>query len=53
MKNYMTKENKIDYLIVKCNNEECFYDLTKPLYCAKCPEGKLIDICFNCEKENE
>lgn len=43
----------IDYLLVKCNNEECFYDISKPLNCAECKEGKLIDICQRCNKENE
>ena len=44
---------KQEYLIVKCNNKKCFYDTSKPLNCAKCKEGKLIDICWKCGKENE
>jgi len=44
---------EIDYLLVKCNNEECFYDLSKPLNCGYCDEGKLYDICNRCGKENE
>ena len=46
-------DKKIDYLLVKCNNEECFYDTSKALNCGYCNEGKLVDICRKCGKENE
>jgi len=44
---------KEKYLIVKCDNEECFYDNSKPLNCPNCDEGKMIYICRTCNKENE
>ena len=44
---------KKDYLIVECNNKKCFKDTSKRINCASCKEGKLIDVCWNCGKENE
>ena len=38
-------------LLVYCDNEECFYDITKPLHCVKC--GKLFIECFHCGKINK
>lgn len=39
------------YLIVKCENEDCFSDISKPVSCEICSEGELYMKCFNCGKE--
>jgi ribosomal protein S27E len=39
------------YLIVKCENEECFSDISKPVPCDNCSEGELYSKCYNCGKE--
>lgn len=45
----MPEEDK--YLIIRCNNEICFSDVSKLLDCRNCDEGKLYAICY-CGKEN-